>query len=161
MGSRSGSEYLFFIFLIKKFMSDKLKCLYFITWYLVPPNFEKAFLRYQKHLVLLITLNSFGASLIQINAFLSGSGSVSGSEERNRSGSGSESGAGIEVDPDPAKCSGSGWIRIRNADFCVSILFRIAYLRNLLSLLVNCQYKKRNAKIIFLFVSILPMYNNE
>ena len=33
------------------------------------------------------------------------------------SGSRSGSGAGIEVDldPDPAKCSGSGWIRIRNA----------------------------------------------
>ena len=29
----------------------------------------------------------------------------------------------IEVDPDlePAKCSGSGWIRIRNADFNISL----------------------------------------
>ena len=82
---------------------------------LLPPKFRKGISQITKHLVLLFTLNSFGATRIQINAFLSGSGSVS--EERNRSGSGS--GAGIEVDPDPTKCSGSGWIwiriRIRNA----------------------------------------------
>ena len=63
-----------------------------------------AFLRKQKHLVLLFTLHSFGATRIQVNAFLSESGS--GSEKRNRSGSGS--GAGSEVDPDSAKCSGAG-----------------------------------------------------
>ena len=39
----------------------------------------------------------FGATRIQINAFLSGSGY----EQGNLSGSGSGSGAGIEVDPDP------------------------------------------------------------
>ena len=64
---------------------------------------------------LLFILNRFGATRIQINAFLSGSGS--GSEERNQTGSGSGSRAGIEVDPDPdldlAKCSGYKWIRIR------------------------------------------------
>merc|ERR1712200_208260 len=66
---------------------------------LFPPKFRKGISQIKKHLVLLFTLNSFGATRIQINAFLSGSGSGSG--------------AGIEVDPDPAKCSGSGWIRIR------------------------------------------------
>ena len=76
-------------------MSDKLQYLF-----LLPQRFRKGISQITKHLVLLFTLNSFGATRIQINAFLSGSGS----DERNRSGSGS----GIEVDPDPAKCSGSG-----------------------------------------------------
>ena len=39
-GSGSGSEYLFFIFFIKKFMSDKLQCLFCYR-----QNLEKAFLR--------------------------------------------------------------------------------------------------------------------
>ena len=39
-GTGSGSEYLFFIFFIKKFMSDKLQCLFCYR-----QNLEKAFLR--------------------------------------------------------------------------------------------------------------------
>ena len=70
---------------------------------LLPPKFRKGISQITKTLVLLFTLNSFGVTQIQINAFVSGSGS--GSEERNRSGSGSVSGsgAGIEVDPDPKR----------------------------------------------------------
>ena len=66
----SGSEYLSFIFFIKKFMSDKLQCLF-----LLPPKFRKGISQITKTFSFTFTLNSFGATRIQLNAFLSGSGS--------------------------------------------------------------------------------------
>ena len=89
-GSGFRLEYLFFIFFINKFMSDKLKYLF-----LLPPKFRKDI----SHFLLYIVLLCFGDIRIQINAFLSGSGSRTW--KRNRSGSGS--GAGFEVDPDPKR----------------------------------------------------------
>ena len=70
---------IFHIF-IKKFMPDKLQCLF-----LLPPNFRKGISQITKtckHLVLLVTLHSFGATRIQINAFLSGSGSGRGKKSK-------------------------------------------------------------------------------
>ena len=69
-------------------MSDKLQYLF-----LLPQKFGKGISQIKRHSVLLITLYSFGATQIQINA-LSGSGS----EKRNQCGSGKMQ-----------------WIRIRNA----------------------------------------------
>ena len=75
----SGSEYLFlifFIFFIKKFMSDKLQYLF-----LLPPKFRKGISQIKNiwfYFLLYIVLVCFGATRIQINASLSGS--ESGSE---------------------------------------------------------------------------------
>ena len=52
--SGSGSEYLFFIFFIKKFMSDKLKCLF-----LLPPKFRKGISQITKTFSFTFTLHSF------------------------------------------------------------------------------------------------------
>ena len=91
-GSGSGSEYLFFI---KKFMSDKFKCLF-----LLPP-FRKDISQIAKTFSFTFTLHSFGLfwcypdsnqcfKLIRIRE-----------KKSSGSGPGFGSGARIELDPDP------------------------------------------------------------